>query len=73
MEWEPWFTPHNDDWTIGEAVPVLGWYDSFNQLVLEQHCIWFIEAGEDGLVVVVVVCVCWGGGAFPPRRLVARS
>lgn len=25
MEWEPWFTPHNSDFSIGEGVPLIGW------------------------------------------------
>lgn len=28
MEWEPWFTPHNLVWTIAEAVPDVGFYNS---------------------------------------------
>ncbi len=34
---------HNDDFAIGEAVPVLGWYDSFNRDVVKQHAIWLVE------------------------------
>lgn len=58
MEWEPWFTAHNDVWTIGEAVPVLGWYDSFNLNVLKQHCIWMVESG------VTTIMVDWTNNAW---------
>jgi hypothetical protein len=25
MEWEPWFTAHNSDFSLGEGVPLVGW------------------------------------------------
>jgi hypothetical protein len=51
MEWNVWFTPRNNRWDTAQAVPVLGNYDSFNQDVVRQHCLWMTEAGVDFLVV----------------------
>jgi hypothetical protein len=51
MEWEPWFTAHNDRWDTGESVPIVGNYDSFNRDVILQHSIWMVEAGIDYIMV----------------------
>ncbi len=51
MEWEPWFTRTNDIWTLAEAVPLVGLYDSFNPLVVLQHAYWMVDAGVDFIVV----------------------
>lgn len=47
VQWEPWFTPHNPFWQTAEAVPVIGYYQSYNQSVTRQHVIWLMEAGVD--------------------------
>ena len=46
-QWEPWFTPRNPFWQTAEAVPVIGYYQSYNQSVTRQHVIWLIESGVD--------------------------
>jgi hypothetical protein len=46
-QWEPWFTPINAFWQTAEAVPVLGYYQSYNQDVTRQHVIWLVESGVD--------------------------
>jgi hypothetical protein len=51
MDWEPWFTPVNDVWTVAEGIPLLGKYDSFNPDVLKQHVIWMVEAGINCILV----------------------
>lgn len=51
MEWEPWFTPLNTRWETAEAMPLLGYYDSFNPEVIRQHCLWMVEAGINFLLV----------------------
>jgi hypothetical protein len=51
MQWEPWFTPHNAEWSTGQAVPLVGRYWSWNHGVTRQHMIWLIESGIDFLVV----------------------
>jgi hypothetical protein len=51
MEWEPWFTPLNNRWEMAEAVPLVGWYDSFNPMVARQHALWLAHAGVTGIVV----------------------
>ena len=47
IQWEPWFTPSNAYWQTAEAVPVVGYYDSYNRDVLRQHILWFMELGID--------------------------
>lgn len=51
LQWEPWFTPHNAAWTTAQAVPVMGFYWSWNPDVTRQHMLWFAESGIDFLVV----------------------
>eukprot|EP01119_Soliformovum_irregulare_P004118 TRINITY_DN1512_c0_g1_i2.p1 TRINITY_DN1512_c0_g1~~TRINITY_DN1512_c0_g1_i2.p1 ORF type:complete len:489 (-),score=150.49 TRINITY_DN1512_c0_g1_i2:23-1489(-) len=51
MEWEPWFTDHNVGWQTGEAVPLVGRYNSDNVDVIKQHAIWFAQSGMDFLLV----------------------
>ena len=46
-QWEPWFTPRNAYWQTAQAVPVVGFYDSYNPDVIRQHAIWLAEAGID--------------------------
>ena len=52
MYWEPWFTPHNANWLMSEAIPLVGRYSSLdivgnsskstaNRNVVKQHCMWF--------------------------------
>ncbi len=51
MQWEPWFGPHACDWSTGQAVPLTGFYWSWNADVCRQHMLWFAESGVDFLVV----------------------
>jgi len=51
MQWEPWFTPHNCNWSTAQAVPVVGRFWSWDPNVLRQHMIWLMESGIDFLVV----------------------
>jgi len=45
IQWEPWFTPKNAFWQTAHAVPIMGFYDSYNRDVLRQHILWFIDLG----------------------------
>ncbi len=47
VQWEPWFTPNNAYWQTAQAVPIVGFYDSFNRDVLRQHILWFMDLGID--------------------------
>jgi hypothetical protein len=47
IQWEPWFTPQNAYWQTAQAVPVVGYYDSYNRDVLRQHILWFADLGID--------------------------
>ena len=47
VQWEPWFTPQNAYWQTAQAVPVVGFYDSYNRDVLRQHILWFMDLGVD--------------------------
>ncbi len=51
MQWEEWFTPLNINWSTAPAVPVMGFYSSYDPDVARQHLIWFIESGIDYLLV----------------------
>ena len=57
MFWEPWFTPHNWDWSLAEMVPLVGQYSSIditdqnstfaeaNRNAIRQHCLWWAMSG----------------------------
>ena len=45
VQWEPWFIPGPDSWTTAEAVPIVGIYDSYNENVIRQHVLWFMDMG----------------------------
>eukprot|EP01083_Nonionella_stella_P037178 101371_1 len=49
MYWEPWHNAHNGDWTLEEAIPLVGRYDSFNHDAMKQHVLWFNDAGVDAI------------------------
>jgi hypothetical protein len=51
MQWEPWFTPKNANWTTAQVAPLMGFYWSWNADVTRQHMLWFAESGIDFLVV----------------------
>jgi len=50
MQWEPWFTPRNPWWQTAPAVPIVGFYDSYNPDVIRQHALWFMDAGVDAIL-----------------------
>lgn len=45
VQWESWFIPGPDSWSSAEAVPVVGFYDSYNEDVIRQHVLWFMDLG----------------------------
>lgn len=47
MQWEPWFTRGVEQWRTAQAVPIVGFYDSYNRDVTRQHILWFMELGVD--------------------------
>jgi len=49
-QWEPWFTPMNPYWHTAQAVPLVGFYDSWNLDVCRQHTIWMVESGVDFII-----------------------
>ena len=51
MEWEPWFTPLNADWSTAEAIPILGRYSSYDPLAARQHALWLSRIGVNFLLV----------------------
>ncbi|MCC6730743.1 MAG: hypothetical protein IT208_15525 [Chthonomonadales bacterium] len=51
IQWEPWFTPLNANWSTAQAVPLVGRYWSWNPDVTRQHMLWLAESGIDFLVV----------------------
>jgi hypothetical protein len=47
MQWEPWFCWGIRSWRTAQAVPLVGFYESYNPDVLRQHFLWMIELGVD--------------------------
>jgi len=47
VQWESWFIPGPGSWSSAEAVPVVGFYDSYNEDVIRQHVLWFMDIGVD--------------------------
>jgi len=45
VQWESWFIPGPDSWSSAEAVPIVGFYDSYNEDVIRQHVLWFMDLG----------------------------
>ena len=43
--------PHNFNWSTAQAVPLVGFYRSWDPDVLRQHLIWLAESGVDFLLV----------------------
>lgn len=49
LQWEPWFTGGVQRWSTAQAVPVMGFYNSYNRDVTRQHVLWCMELGVDFL------------------------
>ncbi len=47
MQWESWFTTGAQHWRTAQAVPLTGFYDSYNADVIRQHMLWFMDLGVD--------------------------
>jgi hypothetical protein len=47
IQWEPWFTGGVRRWSTAQAVPLMGFYDSYNRDVIRQHVLWFMDLGVD--------------------------
>lgn len=47
IQWEPWFTGGARRWGTAQAVPVTGFYSSYDQDVIRQHVLWFMDLGVD--------------------------
>jgi len=50
VQWESWFTPGSATWSSAEAVPVVGFYDSYNEDVIRQHILWFMDLGVNFII-----------------------
>jgi hypothetical protein len=44
------YSPRNFNWTTAQAVPLMGFYHSWDPDVLRQHLIWLAESGIDFLL-----------------------
>jgi hypothetical protein len=49
LQWEPWFTGGAKRWGTTQAVPIMGFYDSYNRDVTRQHILWCMDFGIDFL------------------------
>jgi len=47
VQWEPWFNGGVRRWHTAQAVPLMGFYDSYNRDVTRQHVLWFMDLGVD--------------------------
>jgi hypothetical protein len=47
MQWESWFTTGIKHWRTAQAVPLTGFYDSYNADVTRQHMLWLMDLGVD--------------------------
>jgi hypothetical protein len=45
VQWESWFIPGPHLFSSAEAIPVVGIYDSYNEDVIRQHVLWFMDLG----------------------------
>ena len=50
-QWCPLYTPHWFTWDTAQAVPLVGFYRTWDPNVIRQHVIWLAESGVDFLVV----------------------
>ena len=50
VQWESWFIPGPVSWSTAEAVPVVGFYDSYNEDVIRQHVLWFMDLGVNFII-----------------------
>jgi hypothetical protein len=50
-QWCPLYTPAWFNWDTAQAVPLVGFYRTWNPDVIRQHVIWLAESGVDFLVV----------------------
>jgi hypothetical protein len=50
MEWESWFTDDKNGWQSSQAVPSIGFYDSYNPDVLRQQVLWMIDLGVNFII-----------------------
>lgn len=47
MQWEPWFCHGIRSWRTAQAVPLVGFYESYNRDVIRQHILWMMDLGVD--------------------------
>jgi hypothetical protein len=50
MEWESWFIDDKNGWQSSQAVPSIGFYDSYNADVLRQQVLWMIDLGVNFII-----------------------
>jgi hypothetical protein len=83
MYWEPWFTPHNMNWGMSEAIPLVGRYSSIGLLgnssksiasrnVVKQHCLWFDLVGISA-VGIDWTNNLWNDGSWADRGVYAQE
>lgn len=50
VQFESWFTPHNNTYATAEAVPILGKYSSYDVSVIRKQEQWFEDMGVNWLL-----------------------
>jgi len=48
IQYENWF--EDSSWKTAEAVPLIGFYDSYNEDVIRQHILWFVDMGVNSIM-----------------------
>lgn len=72
-QWEPFCTPHHNDWRTAQAVPLVGFYRSWDRDVLRQHMIWLAESGVDFLLADWAGATAWGEDDYANRGEAANE
>ena len=48
IQYENWFG--DSSWKTAEAVPLIGFYDSYDEDVIRQHILWFVDMGINSIM-----------------------
>ncbi len=50
IQYETWFSPESSYWQTAEAVPLIGFYDSYNEDVIRQQILWLVDIGVNTIM-----------------------
>jgi hypothetical protein len=70
IQYENWFG--DSSWETAEAVPLIGFYDSYDEDVIRQHILWFIDMGINSIMLDWSNHI-WGDSHWDQRGEGART